>query len=122
MTKETIIENCQRLKDFYRETIGSNEAMMKGIEMSASGLLYCYGRILDYNGAWKAGMSLLFLDSEEYEEMKAFAKGCEEFEDADVLSAKATEQVKKEVHPEAVAWCNYFKFNHNGYQWIIKKK
>jgi hypothetical protein len=122
MTKETIIENCQRLKDFYRETIGTNESMMKDIPISPEGLLYCYGRILDYNGAWKSGMSLLFLDEGEYNEMKAFTKTFDGFKDSDILSAEATKKVKTEVHPEAAAWCNWFGFNHYGYHWVVKKK
>lgn len=95
-SEEAIVDNCKRILQFYHE-----DRVPEIIDYSPKGLLMLYGRILDYNGAPRSGLSLLYLNGNDYKEMEYFVMPrCEDF----MKSEKS------------------FRFTYLGYNWAVINK
>jgi len=103
MTRETIIENCRRLLAFFKSNDLYTDNSFTG-EISCSGLLKAYARILDYAGAPASFMSRLYLTGIEYEEFVKYAESLNTYK---VVS-----------WPDVTA----ITFDYDGYKWVVEKK
>jgi len=100
MTKELIIENCQRICQFYK----SQYLGMDNIKtVTAKELLRQYGAILDWNGAPARNLSVIYLPEKEYEEFRR---------EVDELNIEA-------FHKNGVYFETGCVFIYDGYYWVI---
>ena len=96
MTETSIVQNVKRILSFFKE-----DRMPEITGGSPTDLLSLYGRILDYNGAPRHGLSLLYLTNLDYAEMESFCMGhCSDF----MRSEKS------------------FRFTYDGYNWAVINK
>ena len=131
MTKETIIENCERLHAFYMGVLPvvapiEEEAARLGRSLSGMDLIYWYSRFLDVHGCPKSGLSVLFVKNKvEFEEVKELAvfnqwDGYKEKTEDDILEPakqffKNNPSARPLIYPE-------ISFNHLGYDWRVINK
>lgn len=96
MTEAAITNNIKRILSFFKE-----ERMPDINEGTPAGLLKLYGYILDYNGAPRSGLSLLYLTGLDYSEMESFCMAhCNDF----MRSEKS------------------FRFTYDCYNWAVVNK
>ena len=118
MTKESIVNNGRRLLNFLCEKDFSDDSLLR-FGVSCEGLLRVYGNIMDYNGAGVDQYSRLYLPEHDYSELKEFAKDKPEYIDLFVYNLQQ-EELKKQVWPNHIsAPKEIFKFQYEGYRWII---
>lgn len=128
MTRNAVIENCNRIWHFYGQSNGIMsdviriEKMMNEKEWSCEALVDIYSRILDVNGAYKTGLSLLLLQDDDYWEMKEYAKQQTGFLDCPLPSPEVIEAVKSISQDAAILRQEWFRFEFNAFEWYVKKK
>lgn len=116
MTAETINKNINRLYQFYNVD-ESGRSSFEG-HFEPKDLLEAYGRILDWNGAPKSGLSILYLPRDEYLEMEQWLAST--YKQAIYVREESTHidnhgQILQHHVPAS------FGFLHDGYYWHIQK-
>lgn len=124
MTKETILENCQRVLFFLKNKPDEMEEV-KNDDLNPLGLLKHYGLILDINGCFRNGASILYLpNKEEFEEFRNYA--ALNFKDSFKERNNQEEYNKLLEHiPNGdfgVISPSKFMFEYDGYYWEVENK
>ncbi len=101
MERESIIENCQRLQVFLKDTTRYDAGKIIN-DVSPKGLLDLYSRILDCHGAPVTGWSWLYLTGADYVEMDNYCR-------ANCSAYHGTHGVS-------------FGFEYYGYKWYVINK
>ena len=117
MTKQTILQNCHRLQKFLEQP--EINLPISDDSLTLISLLHWYSIILDINGCWNKGTSILFIkDKEEYEEIKYYAKlnFAESFKERG--NAIIPDNIK-ELFPKIVSHPR-ISFEYNGYYWEVE--
>lgn len=122
MKKETIIDNCQRLLNFFKNK--SIDLQIKNSQLNPNGLLDIYSRLLDVSGCNSTGNSILFIpDKDEFMYFQEQAAKLDGFVVANNI--KLTADFHK-LHPELIDAIIVnpptFKFERNGYYWTVINK
>lgn len=120
MTKETIIDNCNRLMAFYKQKPISGHQINE--TPSCQDLIVWHGRCLDINGAPRMNLSVLYIPiKEEFEEFKSYCKDGFGEGFVEHNSRPVSDEVKKEVEKigGAIMPIPYFHFKHDGYYWEV---
>jgi hypothetical protein len=110
MTRDAIIENCRRLLSFFKDgdKYGDHQLILQNLkhkeDISCSGLLRSYARILDCYGSPPSLMATLYLSKEDYIEFVEYAMGMKNF--------------TKIQWPHVTA----VTFDVDGYRWIVENK
>lgn len=124
MTKETILENCQRIMSFYGETANVMGWITESTaEFNTTDLLKWYSRCLDVNGCPSSGVSLILLkDKGEYNEALNHCRL--NFSDSftDRVDSEVPEILKQQFGEKVPTFPARFYFKHNGYNWEIINK
>jgi hypothetical protein len=124
MKKESVIENCERLRAFLKDEYPNKYEGNKNGDFTPKYLLDIYGRILDVHGCPQSGLSKLFLSHEDYSEMEDWAvKNLEPHIYTHIKETK-TEPLQfggNEIGTIPVLKIACIGFVYNGYQWYIQK-
>lgn len=121
MTKETIIENCQRLLSFLK--INTNDLIIDDI--SPKGFLDCYSKLLDINGCENKGHSIFFIPNwDEFKEFREYVsneyKGSfNNIIENTELKIIVDDSIGKEYILKAYA---IFSFQYDGFYWDVTNK
>ena len=110
MTAETINKNINRLYQFYNVDEGRRDSFDGWHEPKF--ILQTYGRILDWNGAPRSGLSTLYLPPEEYHEMEGWLAS---------VPVQMIYQYEDNPHIGHTNRPASLGFLWDGYQWHIQK-
>ena len=103
MTVQSVVDNCDRLFLFFKDT-AKYDLQQIIANATPKGLVELYGRALDFHGAPASYMSRLYLTGPDYDEFVEWAKEAEGF--------------------HVIEWPNKIAigFNYVGYRWIVENK